>query len=114
MAFLKAKNLANKLKQLWQRHAPGEVNAFIERLVPYEKYAHFVKELIFTRVREFRLYKNLAGVLGLVGLFFASSGQFEKDLWGVHTVDRRGSLDLLCFHRFHSWRGDRAIVPRAH
>jgi membrane protein len=132
MAFLQVKNPANKLKQIWKRHAPGEflkyylgglyargdahniffmagglsfailvcivplvliafsiaglvlekafiageVNAFIERIVPYEKYAHFVKELIFTRVREFRLYKNLAGGLGLVGLFLASSSLF--------------------------------------
>lgn len=132
MAFLKAKKLANKLKQIGKRLAPGEVlkyylgglyargdthniffmagglsfsilvcvvpltliafavaglllekafiageiNAFIERIVPYEKYAQFVKELVLTRVREFRLYKNLAGALGLVGLFFASSGLF--------------------------------------
>ncbi len=53
-----------------------EINAFIDRAIPYEKYAAFVKQLIFARVEEFKLYKNLAGAFGFVGLFLASSGLF--------------------------------------
>lgn len=74
-----------------------EINAFVDRLIPYQKYAAFVKELIFARVDEFKLYKNLAGIFGLVGLFFASSGLFgsmRTILNQVYRVDASVSLLL--------------------
>lgn len=63
-----------------------EINAFVDRVIPYQKYAAFVKELIFARVDEFKLYKNLAGVFGLVGLLFASSGLFGSMRTILHQV----------------------------
>lgn len=52
------------------------INAFVDRSIPYENYAAFAKQLIFARIDEFKLYKDLAGAIGLVGLLFASSGLF--------------------------------------
>ncbi len=56
----------------------GEINTFIERMIPYRDYADFVKELVAGRVEEFRKYKNVAGVIGIVGLLFASSTLFSS------------------------------------
>ncbi|MEW5925429.1 MAG: YihY/virulence factor BrkB family protein [Candidatus Zixiibacteriota bacterium] len=55
-----------------------EINVFIDRAIPYQDYADFVKQMVFERVEEFRLYKSLAGLIGFVGLFFASSGLFSS------------------------------------
>ena len=56
----------------------NEINVFIDRVIPYEDYAAFVKNMVFERVEEFRLYKSLAGIIGFFGLFFASSGLFSS------------------------------------
>ncbi len=55
-----------------------EINTFIERMIPYQDYAQPVKDLVFSRVEEFRQYKNVAGVIGIVGLLFASSTLFSS------------------------------------
>ena len=55
-----------------------EINSFIDQVIPYQEYAEFIKNLIFSRVREFTLYKNVAGLLGLVGILFAASGLFSS------------------------------------
>ena len=46
----------------------------IDTLIPYDTYAQFVKDIIFKRVHEVIQYRNLAGFVGIVGLFFAASG----------------------------------------
>ena len=66
-----------------------EINAFIDRVIPYQDYATFVKEKVFVRVDEFKLYKNLAGLIGLIGLFFASSGLFSSMRTVLNLVYRR-------------------------
>jgi len=55
-----------------------EMQAFIDRIIPYADYASSIKELVFTRVEEFKIYKNLAGIIGLIGLLFAASGLFSS------------------------------------
>jgi len=55
-----------------------EINTFIERMIPYESYADFVKEMVFSRVEEFGKYKNVAGIIGIFGLLFASSTLFSS------------------------------------
>jgi len=54
----------------------GQIESFVDVVVPYPETARFVKGFVSEQVSEFRLYKNLAGVVGLVGLFFASSALF--------------------------------------
>lgn len=55
-----------------------EMNAFIDRVIPYADYAAQVKTFVAARLEEFTLYKGVAGILGGVGLFFASSGLFSS------------------------------------
>ncbi|MFH1894127.1 MAG: YihY/virulence factor BrkB family protein [Candidatus Zixiibacteriota bacterium] len=56
----------------------SEIDALIDRVIPYESYAQHIKDLILTRVDEFRMYKGVAGLLGLAGLLFAASGLFSS------------------------------------
>jgi membrane protein len=51
---------------------------FINTVIPYSEYADFVKQIIFSRVEEVIELKNVAGILGFVGLFFAASGFFSS------------------------------------
>ncbi len=54
----------------------AEIDSFINVVIPYPETAKFVQEFVSTQVSEFRLYKGLAGGIGFVGLFFASSALF--------------------------------------
>ena len=51
-----------------------QIITLIETVIPYEGYADFVREIIFDRVREVVEFRNLAGFVGIIGLFFAASG----------------------------------------
>lgn len=55
-----------------------QVNAIIETIIPYTKYAEFVKDTIFQRINEFIQYKTLAGIIGGFGLLFAASSLFSS------------------------------------
>ena len=54
----------------------GQIDSFIDRIIPYADYAQFVKEIIASRLEEIVTYKEIAGVTGVIGLLFASSGLF--------------------------------------
>jgi membrane protein len=54
-----------------------QINHLIDVVVPYPDNARWVKEFIATQVGEFSVYKNLAGAIGFVGIFFASSALFS-------------------------------------
>ena len=55
-----------------------QINTFIDTLIPYQDPANFIKEIIFGRVEEFRIFKTISGSLGIIGLFFAASGLFSS------------------------------------
>lgn len=63
-----------------------ELSFFIDRVVPYQEYSRFVKDFIFMRLEDFRIHKNLAGIIGALGLLFAASGLFSS---------MRTALDLI-------------------
>ena len=65
-----------------------EIDILIERIVPYESYASFVKQLILSRVGEFTIYKNAAGIIGLFGLLFAATSLFSGMRTTLNTVYR--------------------------
>lgn len=52
----------------------NQINTLIERIIPYQESAGFVKSLVHERITEFRQFRTLAGYLGAIGLFFAASG----------------------------------------
>lgn len=56
----------------------SEINLIIDRAIPYAEYAAYIKTLVFERVDEFMIYKGLAGPIGFIGLFLASSGLFSS------------------------------------
>lgn len=56
----------------------AQVNAAISTIIPYEKYADFVKNIVFKRIGEVVKYKNIAGIVGGFGLLFAASGLFSS------------------------------------
>lgn len=66
----------------------SEITRFIERAIPYTKYADKVRDIVFSRVDEFIIYKNLAGLLGIFGMFFAASGLFSSMRTALRTAYR--------------------------
>jgi membrane protein len=58
--------------------AVAAVDNFIDRVIPYEDYAADVKRLVTSRILQFSSGREVAGFLGLVGLFLASSGLFSS------------------------------------
>ncbi|MFC1475993.1 YihY/virulence factor BrkB family protein [Candidatus Zixiibacteriota bacterium] len=63
-----------------------EITNLVDRIVPYPEYAATIKEFLFSRVDEFRMHKTLAGVLGMVGILFASSGLFSSMRTVLNTI----------------------------
>jgi membrane protein len=50
----------------------------INTIIPYDEYAEFTRQIIFSRVYEIVEFKNTAGIVGFIGLFFAASGFFSS------------------------------------
>ncbi len=51
-----------------------QLNGFIDTIIPYQNYADFIKSIITKRITEVVKFKNVAGYVGIIGLFFAASG----------------------------------------
>jgi membrane protein len=73
-----------------------QINTLINTVIPYEAYADFVKDIIFQRVKEVIEFRNLAGFIGIVGLFFAASG-FASSLRTVLNKVFGTDLDMNIF-----------------
>jgi len=56
----------------------AEVSAWIDRAIPYEQYTSEPKQFIFSRIDEFKSYRQVVGLIGIVGLLFAASGLFSS------------------------------------
>lgn len=54
----------------------SQLASFFDAVIPYSSYADFVNGVVTNRIEEIKNYKNVAGYIGLVGLFFAASGFF--------------------------------------
>jgi membrane protein len=65
-----------------------EINSFIDRIIPYEDYAENVKNIVFSRVEEFKIYKSVAGLIGMLGLLVAASGLFSSMRTILNTIYR--------------------------
>ncbi len=71
----------------------SEITRTIEQIIPYTKYADQVRDIVFNRVDEFIIYKNLAGLLGVLGMFFAASGLFSSMRTALRTAYRITSTE---------------------
>jgi len=56
----------------------SQVNTLIDAVIPYSKYAQFVREIISNSIQEVVQYKKLAGIIGGFVLFFAASELFSS------------------------------------
>jgi YihY family inner membrane protein len=65
-----------------------EINSFIDRTIPYEEYAQNIKDIVLSRMDEFKIYKSVAGLIGMLGLLIASSGLFSSMRTILNTVYR--------------------------
>jgi membrane protein len=73
-----------------------QINNLIDTVIPYATYANFVKEIIFQRVQEVVEYRNVAGWVGIIGLFFAASG-FASSLRTVLNKINGTDIDINIF-----------------
>jgi len=73
-----------------------QINTLIDTLIPYDTYATFVKDIIFQRVQEVVEYRNIAGWVGIIGLFFAASG-FASSLRTVMNKAYGRDIDINIF-----------------
>ena len=73
---------------LEQPSIAGEINSFIDRVIPYERYADSIKDIVSNRINEFRIYRGIAGLAGILGLLFAASGLFSAMRTILHQVYR--------------------------
>ncbi|MBI5727270.1 MAG: YihY/virulence factor BrkB family protein [Ignavibacteriales bacterium] len=51
-----------------------QIATILSTAIPYEQYVGEVKDILFQRISEMIVYKDLAGYIGLGGLMFAASG----------------------------------------
>jgi len=51
-----------------------QINHLIDTIIPYAVYADFAKNVLYKRINEVIEYRNIAGFIGVTGLFFAASG----------------------------------------
>ena len=63
---------------LTRPHIIETVNSVIDRIIPYQEYANDIKKLVLDRIHQFSLFKEVAGLVGLAGLLFASIGLFSS------------------------------------
>jgi len=56
----------------------AEIGAWIDRVIPYERYTAEPKMFIFSRIDEFKAYRRVAGIVGAIGLIFAATGLFSS------------------------------------
>ena len=73
-----------------------QIMTLIDTIIPYETYAQFVKDIIFKRVKEVVEYRNIAGWVGIIGLFFAASG-FASSLRTVLNKVYGTDIDINIF-----------------
>lgn len=73
-----------------------QINTLIDTVIPYNTYAQFVKDVIFERVQEVVEYRNIAGWVGIIGLFFAASG-FASSLRTILNKINGTDIDINIF-----------------
>jgi membrane protein len=56
----------------------SQVNTLIDAVIPYSKYAQFVRDIISNSIQEVVQYKKIAGIIGGFVLFFAASELFSS------------------------------------
>lgn len=53
------------------------ISHLADEIIPYQDYADYAKKIVFNRVTEFKIYRNIAGLFGVFGLLFGASSVFS-------------------------------------
>ena len=72
-----------------------KIDSLIQRAIPYENYADYVKKAVVKIMEEFKGHKKIAGLIGILGLLFASSRLFSSMrtiLNSVYKAKTKGSI----------------------
>jgi membrane protein len=56
----------------------AEIGSIVDGLIPYPEQAAMIKDVILSRLQSFTDLKEVAGVIGLIGLLIAGSGLFSS------------------------------------
>ncbi len=72
-----------------------QIEAFIDRMIPYGDYADYIKDLVITRVNEFTEFRTSAGFIGLFGVLFAATTLFSSLRTVLNTVYRIHSTESI-------------------
>ena len=64
----------------------NNIGLFIDKIIPYREYADFVKKIVFNRIEEFKIYRTIAGYVGIVGLLFGASSVFSTIKTILNTI----------------------------
>jgi hypothetical protein len=103
------RSIGFRLKRLWQRHAPGEVLKYYLGGL----YARGDAHNIFFMAGGLS-FAILVCIVPLVLIALSIAGLVLEKAFIAGEVNAFIERIVPFFHCFHSWRGDRAIVPRAH
>ena len=55
-----------------------QIDQIIDTIIPYPRYAEYIKQVISTRLPEVIEYKTIAGYIGVIGLIFTSTWIFSS------------------------------------
>lgn len=64
----------------------NKINLFADKIIPYQEYADYAKKIVFNRIEEFKIYRNIAGLLGILGLLFGASSVFSTMKTILNTI----------------------------
>ena len=64
----------------------NKIGMFADEIIPYQDYADYAKKVVFSRVEEFKIYRNIAGLFGIFGLLFGASSVFSTMKTILNTI----------------------------
>lgn len=64
----------------------NKISLLAEKIIPYRDYADYAKRIVFSRVEEFKIYRNIAGLFGIFGLFLGASSVFSTMKTILNTI----------------------------
>ncbi len=62
------------------------ISIFADKIIPSKEYADFAKKIVFNRIEEFKIYRNIVGLFGIFGLLFGASSVFSTMKTILNTV----------------------------